>query len=152
MVFDGTKVTTSPAYKKAFDVIRKLNTGARDQNRTVETGDFKIGAAEFWLSSHANSDEPISFDKRVLSLGGAVWNMAVQDEKDLLDTLNRYCFRCHSSIRYNVFDKQSTGDSSFGMEARLRLKQDNPRFMPNGRILPDPERERLINLINKVFP
>ena len=152
VVFDGTKVTTSPAYKKAFDVIRKLNTGARDQNRTVETGDFKIGAAEFWLSSHVNSDEPISFDKRVLSLGGAVWNMAVQDEKDLLDTLNRYCFRCHSSIRYNVFDKQSTGDSSFGMEARLRLKQDNPRFMPNGRILPDPERERLINLINKVFP
>lgn len=151
-VFDGGKLTTDPAYKAAFDVIRKLNLGARDQNRTVDTTDFKIAGAEKWLSLHATSGDPVPFDERTLSLSGLTWNMANPDERDLLDTLNRYCFRCHSSIRYNVFDKQSTADASFGMEVRLRLKPDNTRYMPNGRILPDTELERLIDLINRVFP
>lgn len=152
VIFDGGKSIVAPVYKKAFDVLRRVNLAARDQNRTVDASDFKIAGAELWLSLHTSSDDPVPFERRILSSGGLTWNMRVQEERDLLDSLNRYCFRCHSSIRYNVFDKQSTADSSFSMESRLRLNSGNPRFMPNGRVLPGSERERLINLINKVFP
>jgi hypothetical protein len=154
VVFDGEKDLTTPKFKAAFDIVRRLNQSILKQVATVNGTDFKAKAIEKWLAVHAGNDQPQPAAARILSLGGAVWNPAVADEKDLLDKLNRYCFRCHSSIRYNVFDKAgvANANSDKNMEDRMRRQASDFRHMPNGRELPTAELEAFIALINKTFP
>ena len=49
--------------------------------------------------------------------------------------LDRYCYRCHSSIKYHVFERQEVkrkGD----IEARLTELQDATLWMPQDRMFP----------------
>ena len=62
-----------------------------------------------------------------------------------LEGLNRYCFRCHSSIYYDVFDKQAVFDRKRKIEAFLRRK-----LMPQGRTLDDTTNQALIDLIHNM--
>ena len=36
-----------------------------------------------------------------------VWKDTDPIDKELLPLLNRYCYRCHSSLRFNVFDTEA---------------------------------------------
>ena len=151
VVFDGGTDHTAPAFAAAFAVVRSLNTGIQKQNASVDASDFKTKAVEKWLELHAKSDAPIPQENR--SFGNQLWNAAPgSDDQQLLTLLSRYCFRCHSSIRYNVFDKEGVADLSGGIPIRLRLDPANKRFMPNGRILPTVDRDRLIELVERLFP
>jgi hypothetical protein len=152
VIFDGGKDTNSQTYKSAFGVIRRLNQYVYKQNLSVNANDFKTKAAEKWLSVHINNDLPLSMENRILSLGADVWDISKPDELELLNKLNRYCFRCHSSIRYNIFDKQGVKKSSSGMQSRMEELISDKRYMPNGRILTLAERDRMIELINRIFP
>jgi len=150
VVFDGGNDVQSSGYHLAMDVMRKLNAGARAQNKTVDETDFKFQAADKWIQLHTNQDGPVPFTDRVF--GASLWNATNPDEKELLSLLNHYCFRCHSSIRYNVFDKQGVNDSSGGFASRLNAATNSPRYMPQGRKLPTDVKNRIIELSEKLFP
>lgn len=152
VVFDGGPDFASTKYQAAMDVLRKINQSAQIQSAGIDSSDFKVRAVEKWLSNHATTNSPVPQEQRLLNTGGAVWNLQNSDEKELLSHLNHFCFRCHSSIRFNVFDKEGVSDASAGIEGRLKRATTDPRYMPNGRVLDSQDRDRIIELVGKVFP
>ena len=153
VVFDGGNDVTSPAYRDAMGIMRDINRHIRDQNAGVNASDIKVKAVEKWLSLHANADEPAAQATRVLDSGqGNVWNPANAEEQELLGLLNHYCYRCHSSVRYNVFDKEGVADASPGFAGRLNAQPGSSRYMPQGRVLPARDKDRIIELSKQLFP
>jgi hypothetical protein len=140
VLYDGGSDHTSAQYQAAVVVIRKLNELIRQQNINSARSDgsdlFRIKAVEKWLFVHQTRDGPVDPIDRALDLGNgsAVWKNTA-DEKHLLETLDHYCFRCHSSILYKLFDKQGVLDEKPGMIRRIQLPPTDVRHMPQGRIL-----------------
>lgn len=140
VLYDGGSDHASNQYKAAFDVFRKLNTLIRQQNIDAARADgsslFRIKAVEKWLSVHQSNDNPVTPIDRALDLGNgsAVWKNT-PDEVNLLNLLDHYCFRCHSSVLYDVFDKQAVLDERRTMIIRVQRPSSNTTHMPQGRIL-----------------
>jgi hypothetical protein len=157
VLFDaGTNDPTKPEFKKAFDVFRTLNTEIRDQNKDADDGtstSFQQLAAESWLRGHATTENHLSlFQRSITATGTATWLEADPVDQKLLPLLNRYCFRCHSSVKYHVYDKSAVLDLRGEMSDRIK---ENPSgtpqiFMPQDREIRDPDRSQLIELLGKV--
>jgi hypothetical protein len=131
-----------------------------DENVIAQPCAIELQAATNWLSLHANSSAHIPPTQRALHVtvrpqlgvpmpSPHIWGDS-DDDKALLGLLNRYCFRCHGSIRFNVFDKdavferadvilQKTGPAAKGRDA-----------MPTDRTLPAADLQRLTALMNKL--
>src|SRR5205807_2037974 len=102
-LFDArTNDTSSPDFARAFDVIRQFNEEALQQNNLVHPDSFETAAARTWLGIHASSDAHAPPLARGFSTSpGLHWRAA---EADGLGLLNRFCFRCHGSVRFSIFD------------------------------------------------
>lgn len=163
VVFDGGRDTDSPDYSRAFDVIRKLNTTIALESLAAEadptTPTFSTLAAQKWLALHQNSDTRKPYSVR--SIGKESWNAANVDEMKLLRLLDNHCFRCHSSLRYNVFDKEAVGqrkrEGAIAAFLNLKLQDGNGgflpgNFMPQGRVLSADEKNEILRLLELVFP
>lgn len=138
-----------PSFDAAFGVIRSLNSAIQEQNRAVGgDGDdnFQLRAVTKWSELHKSDSshkEPFS-----RSLGESGWQADKMPDKELLPMLNQYCFRCHSSLKYHVFDKQAV----------VRLKgaikyfvgASGPEKMPQDRTLDVGTKERFLNLIDQL--
>jgi len=71
------------------------------------------------------------FDRRI---GTRVqWTKANPIDAQVLPLLNRYCFRCHSSLRYDVFDKDAVISKKGAMANRLNLAPTDKFAMPKDR-------------------
>lgn len=161
VVFDGGKSHGSTQYDRAFSVIRKLNTTIRDQTFEAEqvsgTKSYSTLAAEKWLSLHASDNQRIPYSLR--GIGNEQWNTASRDEMRLLRLLNNHCFRCHSSVIYNVFDREAVRSKKTFIDLFLKTKVNGtsgnplPGFrMPQGRVLESAERDEMLRLLKTVFP
>jgi hypothetical protein len=107
LLFDaGTNDASQAGFSKAFDVIRRFNEEALLQNLMVRGQlTFEAAAARTWLTIHAGSDQHLPPTARAFSLNGQpVWQPS---EADGLARLNRYCFRCHGSVYFSVFDRSA---------------------------------------------
>jgi hypothetical protein len=151
VVFDGGKTVDSAPYHVAMDVVKKMNSGIRQQNVSVDETDFKAKAVEKWLQNHATQDGPVPANLRALDVSGETWDFTNANEQELVGLLDHYCFRCHSSVRYNVFDKAGVRDASPGFEFRLTRPTSNAAYMPQGRVLPQADRDRIISLAKQLF-
>jgi hypothetical protein len=149
VVFDGTKNMSSADYRRAIDVLRQLNREIAVQTtlslRPDGSEDYKKKAVEKWNELHATSDAPAAQGDRSLSVGQRVWLSTDTTDVKTLGELNRYCFRCHSSMYYHVFDKQAVFSKKRMIESFLRLD-----YMPQGRILDDSTKRALIDLIHNM--
>jgi hypothetical protein len=140
VLYDGTSNHASSQYRNAVDVLRKLNALIRQQNIDSARSDgndlFRIAAVEKWLAVHQTNNNPVAPIDRALNLGngGAVWQNT-DDDKQLLATLDHYCFRCHSSVLYSVFDKQGVLGEKTAIINRVQRPSTNVAHMPQGRIL-----------------
>jgi hypothetical protein len=112
VLYDGEKDETTPKFAAAFDVIRSLNTEIRAQNAKVEPSpapaipSFQLRAVDKWLQLHAsNTSHQDVFARSLPNPAGAQWNATTMPDKELLPLLNQYCYRCHSSLKYNIFDR-----------------------------------------------
>jgi hypothetical protein len=77
--------------------------------------------------------------------GDAVWEQGGSPDQDLLPLLNQYCFRCHSSIRYHVFQKQAV----------LTRKQDiidrvTDGSMPQDREIDEATKGKILQLLEQL--
>jgi hypothetical protein len=143
-------------------VIAKLNRGARDQNRLAErrSNSFQVRAVEKWLALHTASHRPQELSKRILKRDGLAWDASSQLDMETLRMLSRYCFRCHSSMFYNVFDKaglleQSSRVPNFqrnilASKIYLLSPADPQPFMPQGRKLEELEKQKLIKFLESL--
>ncbi|MBL8851467.1 MAG: hypothetical protein JNG89_17420, partial [Planctomycetaceae bacterium] len=165
VVFDGGKNHGSANYTRAMGVMIALNSTIRNQTFAAEPDEgvatYQTLAAEKWLSLHAVNLQRVPYSQR--SIGAESWNPDSPDEMRLLRLLVNHCFRCHSSLRYNVFDRERVGQlhrrGTIKDFLTLKIYDPNnnnnpvPGFtMPQGRVLEASERDEIIRLLNTVFP
>ena len=124
-------------HQVTYSAIRQLNGEIEKQNAAVikpGKSPFALLAVRKWLELHQQGQPDA--DRHVPPLrrgfaekaGDAVWTAGAAPDQELLPLLNQYCFRCHSSVRYHVFQKQAV----IGRKASIlaRVKSNN---MPQDR-------------------
>jgi hypothetical protein len=68
--------------------------------------------------------------------GPQPWDPANERDRILLYDLDRYCYRCHSSIKYHIFERQKVLNRKGDIEARVTELQDAIVWMPQDRMFP----------------
>ena len=144
LLFDAhTNDSTQGSFVAAFDVIRQFNEEALKQNSAGQPNSFERQAAQTWLRLHAQSDQHIAPIDR--SFGDQKWQPS---EAAGLALLNQYCFRCHGSVRFSVFDRQAVVARAGIMRARLnpspvQMRESSTFKMPPDRTLSPSEVQAL---------
>lgn len=182
-LFDAGRDSSSEAFALSFDVVRQLNREILAQNEAVdalarqEASDqglpdsanraadsavgvsFQTRAAANWLRLHENSAAHIPPALRGFAGDDGVtrWNPESPDEVKLAGLLNRFCFRCHSSVRFHVFDKQAVQDvhGTFAYHLDSDLSHGDLR-MPQDRTADDAVftirvRAEMVSLSERIF-
>jgi hypothetical protein len=140
-------------FEKAFDVFRKLNSEIQEQNSKVEPADsFQLRAVTKWIDLHKADSSHKDVFARALSptvAGGEPWKADVSPDKDLLPLMNRYCFRCHSSLRYSIFDRPAVVGEKKNILRFMTLDIKNPLKMPQDRNLDCwlADKEKILDLV-----
>jgi hypothetical protein len=136
VLYDGGN--TPEEIERAFDVIRDLNREIQKQNEKVsEPQAFQLRAVNKWLELHnTDSRRKDEFERALPPAGsGDPWKKANKTDKKLLPLLSRYCYRCHSSLRFNVFDKPEVVRLKGKITTYMNLAVDDSRKMPQDRNL-----------------
>jgi hypothetical protein len=150
VLMDGGKDHSQQDYTNSVDVIRRLNAEIAVQNavsaKPASAKNFQLKAVDQWLTLHTKDASPVPQSARALDFGdGVVWKSNNSADQELLGMLNRYCFRCHSSMFYHVFDK------SFVLTKKKKIQSYvSSEFMPQGRQMSPAERSKLVELLEKL--
>jgi hypothetical protein len=153
LLFDAhTNDPSQASFGLAFDAIRRFNEEALLQNSAVHSGSFEAQAARTWLNLHANSDDHFSPIQRSFPAGkGPAWQPA---EAEGLDRLNRYCFRCHGSVRFSIFDRQAVVERAGIMRQRINPGKQQAKIsgfkMPPDRDLDSSEKQALDDFLKNL--
>jgi hypothetical protein len=145
--YDGGTDLTTEKFKGAFAAIRRVNEEIRAQNTDVAVEpaigaptNFQLRAVSKWLDLHApvTADPVRHVPPYERGLGANPWDPANNDHRILLYYFNRYCYRCHSSIKYSVFDRGAVKDEMATSEIQNRVLELNTDYywMPQDRIFP----------------
>jgi hypothetical protein len=136
----------------AYATIRKLNQEIRTQNEAVGgKGLFAWLAASKWLELHDAADAdatrhvPPLRRGFVARAGDRNWSGGDAVDAELLPMLNQYCYRCHSSVAYHVFQKQEVFDLKDEMSSYVKFNA-----MPQDRRLDEATKAKLINLLSRL--
>jgi hypothetical protein len=135
---------------QAYATFRKLNGEIERQNAAVVgTGSpFALLAARKWLELHREGSPTADQHVPPLNRGfGAdpVWKAGTSPDQDLVPMLNQYCFRCHSSVIYHVFERKAVVDRKSRIVGRV--KSGN---MPQDRKLDDATKNRFLQLMDQL--
>lgn len=152
VLFDGGNDFSGPEFSRAFDVIRQFNEQAADQAGMAQPRSPHRLAALTWLRLHRATSDHIPTIQR--GVGTKMrWNANSANDKELLGLLNRYCFRCHGTINFNVFQKSEVYRLRAPMADRLRPTPeqlaDHPDswLMPPDRKIDVADRDRILKLL-----
>jgi hypothetical protein len=139
-----TNDTNALSYKTAFDVIRRFNAEADEQVRNAQPQHDEALASQKWLELHNGSNDRFPPIARAI---GPEPRWSAQDANDIktLETLNQYCFRCHGTVKYSVFNKQALHDRRPNARKRLQPDADVSLRMPTDRPLTNDVRAFLLN-------
>jgi hypothetical protein len=142
---------------QGYDTIRRLNTEIEKQNSSVigaSDPKFALLAVRKWLELHkegqpnANRHVPPLGRGFAEAAGDPIWTAGADPDEKLLTLLNQYCFRCHSSVRFHVFQKQEVikrKPGTFGILGRVTSGN-----MPQDRRLTDKTKNDILDLIRKL--
>jgi hypothetical protein len=135
VLFDGRRDTSSAAFKAAFEAIRTINGEIKDQNRAAGGDDFPFRAVDNWLQIHSTNTNFLPPIERAIPAptsnpGARVWSRGTPNDEALLNLLNRFCFRCHSSVIYHVFDKEAVFTKRRSIKALVQFNA-----MPQDRLM-----------------
>lgn len=133
--------------KTPFGSFRTLNQEIEAQNQDVDPQSFALKAVRKWLQLHKTSDAHVPAIGR--GFGSEIWSENNENDKKLLPLLNQYCFRCHSSIKYHVFDKAAVRANA-GLMIDYIDPDDGDPVMPQDRRLNCRKIARLRQLLEKL--
>ena len=136
VLYDGGNDKTE--FERAFDVIRKLNHEIQKQNEKVSQPQaFQLRAVNKWLELHESDSRHKDVFARALPPAGSgdAWKANNSTDKKLLPLLNQYCYRCHSSLKFSVFDKPEVIRRKGRITTYMNLAIDDSRKMPQDRNL-----------------
>ncbi len=115
-------------------------------NGELANDDFKVQAVSKWLQLHSHGEGPVSADKR--SIGAKSWTQA---DLPLLELLDHYCFRCHSSMFYDVFDKATVVSRKAQIATYVSAcSPSGSCFMPQGRKIDQIDRDNLLKYLSSL--
>lgn len=157
VLYDGDKDETAPQFETAFTVLRRLNNEIKAQNESVEPTpadpSFQLRAVRKWIELHqANSHHQDYFARALSSAAGEPWQVERMPDKELLPLMNQYCFRCHSSLKFNIFDRLAVKSRKGRILNFLDRPVTQKFHMPQDRVLDDPTKERIKNLVGSFEP
>jgi hypothetical protein len=137
VLFDaGSDDTSTPDFAKALDAIRQFNEEAERHASVAAPQSFHRTAAQTWLRIHATSNSHFPPIARAVQ-SSVTWSAQAPRDTEALALLNRYCFRCHGSIKFNVFDKASVQARLSQIRSRLRPLPEQLRADPGFQMPPD---------------
>jgi hypothetical protein len=167
---DGGPAKPSDRFKEVFKDFRVINSEIHDQNAEVTDTPqqaFALRAAAKWIEVHgldpsapvdgpAAEDYKSEFTRALGDVGADIWSEASEVDRQLLPQLNRLCYRCHSSLRYSVFDKAAVIDKirNRRLIERMEPPPANPAgtpSMPQDRKLTEAQRTGVIALLRRLL-
>ncbi len=153
-LFDAGKDFNREQYHAAFDVVRRINAKIVEHNRSVDPKSIQTQSGQNWLRLHQQTAMHLPPIARGWGDQQRQWNESRDVDRNLLPLLDHYCYRCHGSIRYNVFAKAATGahGEDTGVLSRIDkmiVKIENG-IMPQDRELNDDQRKELIDWLNRL--
>ena len=110
---------------------------------------MQTASVEHWLGSHADNVHPLTLAQRALGAPGNAWTEA---DSALLSHFDRYCYRCHNAIGYNVFSKSSVLRKKNAIASRITSPWETNNFqyvMPQDRHLDGLVLTNFLNLLNQ---
>ena len=139
VLYDGGKDINVQKFKDAFEVLRRINGAIAKQNAFAGgnvASNFQLQAVKKWICLHAADDSHIPPYQR--GFGDAPWDANNATHKKALYYFNRYCYRCHSSVRFNVFDRSAVLGNIGEMRERVQMlsETDSANWMPQDRTIP----------------
>ncbi|QRN97078.1 hypothetical protein JRI60_50380 [Archangium violaceum] len=169
-LFDAGKDVKSAQYAAAFAVLRQLNQEVATMQQRVNANGFHLAANKKWLDLHKtsvapepdltkrafaffNTGHPLKKDRKPTP-GPLNWTSSAED-KELLGLMNKYCYRCHGAIRYDLFSKDMVADQSSPILDRLEPNPTQAKIigfkMPVDREMSPQDKKRMIELIEKLY-
>jgi hypothetical protein len=138
VLYDGGQEVSKPEFQVAFGVIHSLNEEISNQNALFgETRNFQLAAVTKWLAIHPPGPAgTVHVPPYKRGLGTPTWEPDNESHRKLLYYFNRYCYRCHSSVLYNVFDLQGVNRFRGLMSGKLLDISDPTNWMPQDRPFP----------------
>jgi hypothetical protein len=151
-LFEGGKDLKSKQFHDAFDVVRKLNAEILQHNEAVNPDALSARGARNWMRLHEQSDAHFPPIERGWPSGGKEWRKENPLHGELAPLLTRYCYRCHGTIHYNVFNKHDRLEGGEGVEDWLELMIENVETgrMPMDRTLSRAARDGLSERLKKL--
>ena len=169
-LFDAGKNTKAPQYVAAFDVLRRLNKEVETTQQRTNPSSFHLAATRKWLDMHKSSAEPepdlakraVTFfntghplkKDRKPATAPLNWTAGAED-RELIGLMNKYCYRCHGAVRFDVFSKDMVADESSPILDRLDPNPTQQKIsgfkMPVDRDMDPKDKKRLMELIEKLY-
>lgn len=143
------------AYEIVFDRFRALNRLIADQNCKSQPADsLSVRSVATWLRNHATGVNHVDRWSRVLppaAAGNRAWSEQNANDAVLLPMLDRYCARCHVTMFFGIYDKQSLYWRVDDAVKRIRGGFPEGKLymrMPQGRELSEKVRADLIRYLD----
>jgi hypothetical protein len=145
ILFDAkTNDTKAREYISAFDVIRRFNEEADEEVHIAQPKHDEALASKKWLELHATSVEHVAPAARAIGLEPR-WSAASDDDNSALAAMNQNCFRCHGTVKFSVFNKQSVHSRRANAKERLKPNAEPGMKMPPDHTLPEDVRSFIFN-------
>jgi hypothetical protein len=151
VLYDGRN--GQPEFEQAFDAIRQLNREIEAQNESVNPNpphSFQLRAVRKWRELHETDSSHKDVFARALPPANSAdsWKADNPIDKELLPLLNRYCYRCHSSLKYSIFDRPAVVRRRDTILKYMNLAIDDPKKMPQDRNIENsPDRQTILKLV-----
>jgi hypothetical protein len=146
LLFDAqTNDPTSPGFRRAFDVIAAFNAEADAEVRKAQPQQDEALASSRWLEIHATNYSRLPPTERAIG-NDPRWSSNNTNDVQVLSALNQYCFRCHGTVKFSVFNKEEIKRPDYRALINQAVKSDTPLGlrMPPDRDLPDDVRNLIL--------
>ncbi len=151
VLFDaGTNDTTSPKYRTAFDRIRIFNLETEKHALLAQPKHDEPLSSAKWAEIHENNYDHVPPIKR--TVGGGPQEQWQPSEAKILETMNQYCYRCHGTVKFTVFDKKTTMERKANIMQRIAANAAVGLKMPPDRELPADDRQMLLDYFKDANP
>jgi hypothetical protein len=144
VLYDAGKERQTEKFKEAFDVIRRMNVEIRKQNESLgDENSLQLRASRKWLELHEKESDHKPVFQRVL--GSSAWRADTTPDAQLLPLLNRFCYRCHSSVKFSLFDRSRVVELKNAARSYV-----SEAYMPQDRRLTEKQKQELLSLIESL--
>jgi hypothetical protein len=159
VLFDGGKIetdggsqATTAAFDSAFKTLQVLNQEIEAQNAAVDgagIASLHRRASRNWVQKHATTTSYLRPIARGITTASTTWTAGNPLDEALVPRLSRFCYRCHSTAIFNVFEK--TAVRGRWDKAVELLRQPDIKFrMPQDRNLTPADVDDLVQLFEKL--